>query len=58
MNTKSGCGRLDLSAFKGKGVRATWPTAATEAAPVEARTWRPAELDRPDLASLFEPRAN
>lgn len=57
MNTKSGCGRLDLSAVKGEGVPPAWPVALDEAA-AEMRTWRPVELDRPDLASLFEPRPN
>lgn len=58
MNTKAGCGRLDLSAFQGAAARPAWPTGSDDAAAAEVKTWRPVELDRPDLFSQFEPRPN
>lgn len=58
MNTKSGCGRLDLSAFQGGAARPAWAVDPRASMPVEPATWRPVELERADIAPMFEPRPN
>jgi hypothetical protein len=58
VDTKSGCGRLDLSAFLAEAARPAWPILSDDAPRGEDRTWRPAELERSGLAPLFESRPN